>query len=114
MSCQAAGPLGTQAADTVLSRIAGEEPGVIEPRFVGTCTSLGRKGAVLQVAHMDDSPMKVYFAGRLAASVKEAVCKGTLWGLRQEAKRPGSAPLFKGDKRSVLPAAVASRVVTSP
>ena len=32
MSCQAAGPLGTQAADTVLSRIAGEEPGVIRAR----------------------------------------------------------------------------------
>ena len=31
MSCQAAGPLGAQAANTVLSRIAGEEPGVIEP-----------------------------------------------------------------------------------
>ena len=114
MSCQAAGPLGSQAADTVLSRIAGEEPGVIEPRFVGTCTSLGRKGAVLQVAHMDDSPMNLYFGGRLAASVKEAVCKGTLWGLRQEAKKPGSAFVFKGDKRSVQPAAAVSQVVTNP
>ena len=116
MSCQAAGPLGTQAAETVLSRIAGEEPGVIEPRFVGTCTSLGRHGAILQVAHKDDVPTKVYFAGRLAASVKEAVCKGTLWGLRQEAKKPGSAFVFKGDKRSVpaVDAAAAAQVVTNP
>jgi NADH dehydrogenase len=114
MSCQAAGPLGTQAADTVLSRIAGEEPGVIQPRFVGSCTSLGRHGATLQVARADDTPLNLYFGGRLAASVKEAVCKGTLWGLRQEAKKPGSAPLFKGGKRSVQPATAASQVVTNP
>jgi NADH dehydrogenase len=113
MSCQAAGPLGTQAADTVLSRIAGEQPGVIQPRFVGSCTSLGRHGATIQIARSDDTPLKLYVGGRLAASVKEAVCKGTLWGLRQEARKPGSAPLFKGDKRSVQPAA-APQVVTNP
>jgi len=113
MSCQAAGPLGTQAADTVLSRIAGQMPGVIEPRFVGTCTSLGRKGAVVQVSHKDDSPTRVHVHGRLAASVKEAICKGTLWGLRQEARKPGSGLVFKGDKRSVQ-AAAAPEVVTNP
>ncbi|WP_123023232.1 NAD(P)/FAD-dependent oxidoreductase [Mycolicibacterium stellerae] len=113
MSCQAAGPLATQAADTVLSRIAGEEPGVIKPRFVGTCTSLGRYGATLQVSRADDTPLRLYFSGRLAAKVKEAVCKGTLWGLRQEAKKPGSSPVFKGDKRCVQSAA-APQVVTNP
>lgn len=113
MSCQAAGPLATQAADTVLSRIAGEKPGVIKPRFVGTCTSLGRHGGMLQVARKDDTPVNVYFAGRFAAKVKEAVCKGTLWGLRQEAKKPGSSFVFTGDKRSIQPAA-APQVVTNP
>ncbi len=111
MSCQAAGPLAVQAADTVLSRIAGEEPAVIEPKFVGSCVSLGRKGAVLQVAHADDSPTKIHFSGRLAASAKEAVCKGTLWGLRREARKPGSAPQFKGSSRVVESAPA---VVTNP
>ncbi len=113
MSCQAAGPLGTQAADTVLSRIAGEEPGVIQPRFVGTCTSIGRHSGMIQVARKDDTPISVFVSGRLAAKVKEAVCKGTLWGLRKEAKKPGSSPVFKGDARSVKPAA-APQVVTNP
>jgi NADH:quinone reductase (non-electrogenic) len=113
MSCQAAGPLGSFAADTVLSRIAGEEPSVIEPRFVGSCVSLGRKGAVLQVSHKDDSPTRVYFAGRLAASVKEAVCKGTLWGLRREAGKPGSAPVYRGERRSVPSLDDAPAVVTN-
>ena len=82
MSCQAAGPLGAQAANTVLSRIAGEEPAVVDQAFAGSCVSLGRRGAVLQLAHKDDSPVNFYIGGRMAASVKEAVCKGTLWGLR--------------------------------
>ncbi len=112
MSCQAAGPLAIQAADTVLSRIAGEEPAVIEPKFVSQCVSLGRHGATLQVTHADDSPAKFYISGRLAASVKEAVCKGTLWGLRREARKPGSALLFKGSKRMVE--SVAPQVVTNP
>jgi NADH:quinone reductase (non-electrogenic) len=113
MSCQAAGPLGTQAADTVLSRIAGEQPGVIEPRFVGTCTSLGRHGAMLQFARKDDTAINFFVSGRLAARVKEAVCKGTLWGLRREAKKPGSNPVFKGDSRSVE-SPVAAQVVANP
>src|SRR6185312_13073978 len=34
MSCQAAIPLGAQAANTVLSRIAGEQPAVLDQAFV--------------------------------------------------------------------------------
>jgi NADH dehydrogenase len=44
MSCQAAIPLGAQAANTVLSRIACTEPAVISMAFVGQCISLGRNG----------------------------------------------------------------------
>ena len=42
---------------------------------------------MLQFARNDDPPVRFYFGGRLAASVKEAVCKGTLWGLRREAQQ---------------------------
>ncbi len=35
MSCQAALPLGAQAANTVLSRIAGEDPAMVNQAFVG-------------------------------------------------------------------------------
>jgi NADH dehydrogenase len=113
MSCQAAGPLGTQAAETVLSRIAGEEPGVIEPKFVAQCVSLGRHGATLQFTHEDDAPARFFIGGRLAAAAKEAVCKGTLWGLRREARKPGSAFMFNGDKRSLQPATAPAQVVTN-
>jgi NADH:ubiquinone reductase (H+-translocating) len=112
MSCQAAGPLGAQAADTVLSRIAGTEPAVVDQAFVGSCISLGRRAATVQFARKDDSPVNFYLGGRLAAKVKEAICKGTVWGLRREARKPGSTFIMKGGRHPEP--AVAPQVVTNP
>jgi NADH dehydrogenase len=111
MSCQAAGPLGTQAADTVLSRIAGTTPTVIAPAFLGSCISLGRHAATFQIARKDDTAVNFYIGGRIAAVLKEAVCKGTLWGLRKEARKPGSSFFLTGSERALEPT-FAPRVVT--
>ncbi len=105
MSCQAAGPLGVQAANTVLSRIAGSAPALLNQAFVGQCISLGRSHATIQLARADDTPVNVIVGGRFAASIKEAVCKGTLWSIRREAARPGSYFWLKGRTRPAqLPA----------
>jgi NADH:ubiquinone reductase (H+-translocating) len=105
MSCQAAGPLGAQAADTVLSRIAGKTPAVLSQAFVGQCISLGRAHGTFQLARTDDTPVNVAVGGRSAASIKEAICKGTLWAIRREASRPGSYFWLKGGNRPAqLPA----------
>jgi NADH:ubiquinone reductase (H+-translocating) len=98
MSCQAAGPLGAQAANTVLSRIAGDPPAPLSQAFVGQCISLGRSHGTVQLARTDDTPINVIIGGRAASSVKEAICKGTLWSIRQEAARPGSYFWFKGGR----------------
>jgi NADH dehydrogenase len=111
MCCQAAGPLGVQAADTVLSRIAGTTPTVITPFFLGSCISLGRHAGTFQIARKDDTAVNFYIGGRIAAALKEAVCKGTLWGLRREARKPGSTFYFKGRPRHGQPV-VAPQVVT--
>lgn len=99
MSCQAAGPLGIQAANTVLSRIAGEAPALLDQAFTGQCVSLGRSHGTIQLARKDDTPVEVYVGGRSAALVKETVCKGTLWAIRREAAKPGSYFWFKGGRR---------------
>jgi NADH dehydrogenase len=105
MSCQAAGPLGAQAANTVLSRMAGNTPAPVNQAFVGQCISLGRSHGTIQLARADDTPVNVVVGGRSAASVKEAICKGTLWALRREAAKPGSYQWRKGSKRPAqLPA----------
>ena len=113
MSCQAAGPLGAQAANTVLSRIAGNEPAVLDQAFVGSCVSLGRRAGTIQFARKDDTAVNFYLGGRLAASVKEALCKGTLWGIRREARKPGSTFVLKGGPRPSQPAFVTEVVTES-
>jgi NADH dehydrogenase len=113
MSCQSAVPLGAQAANTVLSRIAGTEPAVIDQAFLGSNVSLGRRAAVIQWARKDDTPVNLYFGGRLGAAFKEAVCKGTVWGIRREARKPGSTFWVKGGTRPEQPVVV-PEVVTNP
>lgn len=90
MSCQAAGPLGAHAADTVLRRIAGVEPAPIALGFVGQCVSLGRRSAVFQFAHRNDTATGFHVGGRPGAKLKELVCRGTVKQLADEARRPGS------------------------
>jgi NADH dehydrogenase len=104
MSCQAAVPLGAQAANTVLSRIAGTTPAVMDLAFVGSNVSLGRRAATIQFARKDDTPVKFYIGGRVGGAIKEAVCKGTLWGIRREVRKPGSTFWFKGGNRPAQPA----------
>lgn len=105
MSCQAAGPLGAQAANTVLSRIAGETPAELSQAFVGQCISLGRSHGTVQLSRSDDTPVNVAVGGRTGAAIKEAICKGTVWSIRHEAAKPGSYFWFKGGKRAAqLPA----------
>jgi NADH dehydrogenase len=99
MSCQAAIPLGAQAANTVLSRIAGEMPAVLNQAFVGQCVSLGRKAGTIQLAHTDDTAMPLFIGGRAAAAIKETICKGTVSALAREARKPGSYFWLKGGKR---------------
>jgi NADH:quinone reductase (non-electrogenic) len=104
MSCQSASPLGAQAANTVLSRIAGTAPADIDQAFAGACISLGRKSGILQFARKDDTAVNPYFTGRFVASIKEAVCKSTLWTMRREAAKPGCAFWLKGGPRPEKPA----------
>jgi NADH:ubiquinone reductase (H+-translocating) len=100
MSCQAALPLGAQAANTVRSRIAGTEPAAVSQAFVGQCISLGRFGATFQIARSDDTPVGFYIGGRIAARIKEFICRGTVHHLEKEARKPGSYFWLRGGKRA--------------
>ena len=101
MSCQAALPLGAQAANTVLSRIAGDQPAVVNQAFVGQCISVGRSGATFQIANLDDSVRRLYIGGRTAAMIKEFICRGTVNYLAKEARKPGSYFWLRGGKRPI-------------
>ncbi|GAA3874500.1 NAD(P)/FAD-dependent oxidoreductase [Streptomyces sedi] len=97
MSCQAAVQLGPQAAETVLSRIAGEPPQPAAVGFVGQCLSLGRGTGVVQFARRNDAVVDLRIGGRLGARLKEAVCRGTVRQLTREARKPGARDLWLKD-----------------
>lgn len=106
MSCQAAAPLGLHAADTVLARIAGTRPGVLNIGFIGTGISLGRRAAAVQFTHRDDTAGKLHLGGRWGVPIKEAASNGAVTGIRKEARKPGSLSTYKGaGNRHPLPAA---------
>jgi NADH dehydrogenase FAD-containing subunit len=108
MSCQAAIPLGARAADTVLSRIDGEEPSTLNHVFGGQCISLGRNAGIFQFAHRYDVAVGFHIGGGLGGKVKEIVCKGIIGHLTGEAGKPGSYRLHRvsgGRKRQELLAA---------
>jgi len=90
MSCQSARPLGAHAADTVLNRIAGEQPAPINVGFAGLCIGLGRRAATAQFASKDDTANRFYIGGRVAAKIKESACKLVVKELAHEAAKPGS------------------------
>lgn len=90
MSCQTAMPLGAHAAATVLAHEDGREPSPFSMGFVGQNLSLGRSAATIQVTRFDDTPRSIAVRGRVAAVIKEAVCKGTVWFLQREATHPGA------------------------
>lgn len=99
MSCQAALPLGAQAANTVLARLAGTEPAGVNHAMSAQCISLGRRRGTLQFNHSDDSPRRIHLGGRAVALIKEQVCRFTVKWLRGEADKPGSYTWAEGPDR---------------
>jgi NADH:ubiquinone reductase (H+-translocating) len=112
MACYTAGPMAATAADTVLSRIAGVQPALFGLAFLATNVGLGRRAAVGQFTRKDDTPVNFHIRGRIPALLKEAVTKGTLWGLRREARKPGSSVWYKAGRqpeRAVLEPVVVTK-----
>ncbi|MFE5630217.1 NAD(P)/FAD-dependent oxidoreductase [Streptomyces sp. NPDC056543] len=113
MSCQAAMPMGARAADTVLSRIAGERPETLNQSFAAQCISLGRGDGIFQFAKRTDVAVWFKVDGRLGAKLKELVCVGVVRHLADEAGKPGSYRLHRasggGTRERQLQAAAAGR-----
>ncbi|MFD0206029.1 MULTISPECIES: NAD(P)/FAD-dependent oxidoreductase [Saccharothrix] len=90
MSAYAAGCLGAHAADTVLSRIAGDQPKPVDLSFPAMCVSFGRGAGIFQLAHKDDTAVPVYFSGLAGKKLKEFSCQASVKHLVTEAREPGT------------------------
>ncbi|MFJ5156917.1 NAD(P)/FAD-dependent oxidoreductase [Streptomyces sp. NPDC088353] len=95
MSCLNAMPLGARAADTVLSRLAGEQPENLHQSFYAQCLSLGRSAGIYQFANRSDIAVWLHIDDGLGARVKELICKGIPKHLGEEAHKPGSSSLHR-------------------
>ncbi|PJE96872.1 FAD-dependent oxidoreductase [Streptomyces carminius] len=95
MSCLNAIPLGARAADTVLSRLAGEQPAPLHHSIYAQCISLGRGAGVYQLANRSDVAVWLHIGGGPAARIKELGCRSIPGYLTGEAREPGSYRLHR-------------------
>lgn len=84
MSCNSALPMGAQAGENVARVLRGEEPAPFDMAFAVRCISLGRRDGLVQRVTGDDRPLDKVWTGRLAAVVKELICRMTLSVVRWE------------------------------
>ncbi|MQY20178.1 NAD(P)/FAD-dependent oxidoreductase [Nocardia macrotermitis] len=98
MSAYVAYCLGAHAADTVLHRIAGEQPTPIDLAFPAMCLSFGRAAAIYQLGHKNETGMRLYFGGAVGRKLKEIACEAGIKHLAAEARKPGSHHWFKDGK----------------
>ncbi|TLG13881.1 oxidoreductase [Nocardia cyriacigeorgica] len=75
MACATALPTGSYAADAIVARLRGGEPGEFEFRYHLQCLSLGRRDGVIQFVRADDAPARMVLTGRTAARVKETIVR---------------------------------------
>ncbi|WP_020579537.1 NAD(P)/FAD-dependent oxidoreductase [Actinopolymorpha alba] len=76
--CRTGGTLGPYVADAIADRLAERSPKPFRFRYVHECVSLGRRDALIQFMHADETPGRV-LTGRLAVRYKETVLGSVMW-----------------------------------
>ncbi|MGJ0119224.1 NAD(P)/FAD-dependent oxidoreductase [Williamsia sp. MIQD14] len=99
MSCQAALPLGAQAAGTVTALLAGTPPPRVDQGFAAQCIGLGRGGGTVVLTDRSDRPRRLHLGGRAGGIVKEQVCRMTVRWISTEGRRGGSYSWTRGPRR---------------
>ncbi|WP_333778256.1 NAD(P)/FAD-dependent oxidoreductase [Saccharopolyspora oryzae] len=78
MACATGLPSTQHAVRALAARLAGREPRRLRFRYLNQCISLGRKDALVQFTHADDTPKESVLTGRKAALYKEMIVRGTI------------------------------------
>lgn len=82
MACGSGIPMGWRAADSLALRLAGRSPREHTIRFYAQFISLGRRDGIAQPVDREDRAKGRAITGRVAARLKEFVCRGAAWALR--------------------------------
>ncbi len=106
MGCKSAEPMGAHAAECIARELAGESSRAFDLAVPGFCVSLGRGDGLVQLTDARGELDGAVITGRLAAWIKEGVCRATVWTLALErrglasttwARRPALAALPSGE-----------------
>lgn len=84
MGCKTAMPQGFQVAENLLAEMRGAAPQPLRFAYALTCVSLGRRDGLVQMLTPNGEPTATFLQGRVAAWVKELICRSTVWALRLE------------------------------
>lgn len=72
-TCQGGIPTGAHAADSIARRLRGKQAKPFRFAYIHQPVSIGRRDAVIQFTHPDDSPRRWYITGKWAVAYKEFV-----------------------------------------
>ena len=81
MACATAMPQGAHAADNLAALVQNKPLKPFRFGFGGRCISLGRHDGLVQRVNADDSPVEQIITGRMAALIKELICRYTTFSL---------------------------------
>ena len=86
MACATAMPMGTYAGEALAKAMAGDPIRPFRFAYKIRCISLGRRDGLIQ--HVDESDLAVpqVWTGRVAAAIKELVCRSTVFSIRGEGR----------------------------
>jgi NADH dehydrogenase len=101
-TCQSGIPTGAHAADSIARRLRGRPAKPFRFGYVHQPVSLGRRDAVIQFTHADDTPRRWYLTGRLAVAYKEFVTSSppTTYRLSRRFTIPAAALSGRGGRRN--------------
>ncbi|RSM49883.1 oxidoreductase [Actinoplanes sp. ATCC 53533] len=81
MSCASGVPTAYLAADAIAARLTGRQLPQNKIGYLGQCVSLGRRDAIVQWVTPDDQTKPSATTGKMAARIKEMICRSAAWSI---------------------------------
>lgn len=97
-TCQSGLPTAAYTADTLARRLRGKSVEPLRFGYFHQPVSLGRRDAVIQFTHVDDTPRRWFLSGRAAVAYKEMISGSPLKMYRLSKRVSVSASLSKGGR----------------
>ncbi|MFE3446950.1 NAD(P)/FAD-dependent oxidoreductase [Nocardia sp. NPDC059180] len=97
-TCQSGMPTAAYVADALARRLRGKQVKPFRFGYFHQPVSLGRRDAVIQFTHADDSPRRWYLKGRAAVWYKDAVSSSPVPVFRMSRRMTVSVALSKGGR----------------